>query len=694
MLFMNTIIKQIRHKYRNLKNVFPNVLSKFHIPTYKSIKTKIIISSIFLAVFPIFIMRVFVYPTEKKALQDALIQNLEGVGHKQAELIVRWIEERKADAKIVAENPNVPGVIYKSEGSENFYRLLHHLNTLREAYGYKEIFICDRFGDLKITTSTGKVITNVAGFEFFQKAVNGITFVSTIAPSVIPLENEYGKLELGLPTLYITTPVVYEHKIIGIVCLRVDVMEISKLMRSVRLGETGETYLINKEGFMLSESKYLKDLKESGLVHQRTTLELRVVNPKTGKLTRSAEECVKERKGHDGEGYLDYRGVLVLGFWQWIPELDWGIIAEIDVNEGYGPVNKLHTIVTPIIILVTLAVISFAFFFGKKISDPILYLTEVTKSISEGDYSKRVKITSNDEIGELSNSFNKMASFLEEKTQILKEYTANLERTVEERTKDLVRMNQELEKQSRNLAKAYKELLTLDQMKDKMIRDVSHELKSPVAQVQMAIDLWSTEVKKTHIDRSKEEKFSKIINNSLQRLRKTIGSILDLSVLEAGRLVFRKEPIQMGELVLQTTAGMRLLAEKKGLALINHVNQRLPMVIGDKDEIQRVVTNLIDNAIKYTEKGEIHVFLEQKDAFIEFAVKDTGVGIGLPKEQFGKLFERFFQERPREDGAGVGLAICKNIIDVHKGNLWAESEGRGKGSTFKFTLPIAQQGIS
>ena len=75
------------------------------------------------------------------------------------------------------------------------------------------------------------------------------------------------------------------------------------------------------------------------------------------------------------------------------------------------------------------------------------------------------------------------------------------------------------------------------------------------------------------------------------------------------------------------------------------MNQGLPAVIGDKEEIQRVITNLIDNAIKYTEKGEIHVFLEQKDACIEFAVKDTGVGIGLPKEQFGKLFERFFQER-------------------------------------------------
>ncbi|MBI5307515.1 MAG: HAMP domain-containing protein [Planctomycetes bacterium] len=685
---MNDRIKQLL-SYLYLKGVFSKISSQFRRISPLSIRTKIIILSILLSLFPMVVMRLVIYPTETKALQDALIQNLEGVGHKQVEFIVRWINERKADAKIVAENPNVPGVIYKSEGSENFYRLLLHLNTIRDAYGYKEIFICDRFGDLKITTSTGKVIANLAGFEFFQKALNGLTFVSNIAPSVIPLENEYGKLELGLPTLYITTPVVYEHKVIGVVCLRLDVMEISRHMRNIRLGETGETYLINGDGYMISESKYLKQIKDMGLVRQRTTLELKVVNPKTKRLTRSAEECIKGKKGHDGEGYTDYRNTEVLGFWQWIPELDWGVIAEIDMHEGYGPVKKLHVIVVSIMSVMTISVVASAFFFGKKISDPILYLTEVTKSISEGDYSKQVKITSRDEIGELSNSFNKMAGTLKENTQKLKEYTTNLEKTVEERTKDLIRINQELEKQGESLGMAYKELLTLDQMKDKMIRDVSHELKSPVAQVQMAIDIWSAEVKKGSIDRAKEEKFSKIINYSLQRLRKTIGSILELSVLESGRLVFKKEKLRMDELVSQTVAGMRLLAEKKGLTMTCHIPDGLPEIIGDKDEILRVITNLIDNAIKYTEQGEVHVSLGQKELLMEFAVRDTGNGIGLPKEQFGKLFERFFQERPRADGAGVGLAICKNIIEAHKGNLWAESEGPGKGATFRFTLPIA-----
>ncbi|MEK7290129.1 MAG: cache domain-containing protein, partial [Planctomycetota bacterium] len=487
---MNDRIKQLL-SYLYLKGVFSRISPPFRRISPLSIRTKIIILSILLSLFPMVVMRLVIYPTETKALQDALIQNLEGVGHKQAEFIVRWINERKADAKIVAENPNVPGVIYKSEGSENFYRLLLHLNTIRDAYGYKEIFICDRFGDLKITTSTGKIIANLAGFDFFQKALNGLTFVSNIAPSVVDLENEYGKLELGLPTLYITTPVIYEHKIIGVVCMRLDVMEISRHMRNIRLGETGETYLINSEGYMISESKYLKQIKDMGLVHQRTTLELKVVNPKTKKLTRSAEACIKGKKGHDGAGYTDYRNTEVLGFWQWIPELDWGIIAEIDMHEGYGPVKKLHLIVVSIMSVMTISVVASAFFIGKKISDPILYLTEVTKSISEGDYSKQVKITSRDEIGELSNSFNKMAGTLKENTQKLKEYTTNLEKTVDERTKDLIRINKELERQGESLGMAYKELLTLDQMKDKMIRDVSHELKSPVAQVQMAIDIWS-----------------------------------------------------------------------------------------------------------------------------------------------------------------------------------------------------------
>ena len=108
----------------------------------------------------------------------------------------------------------------------------------------------------------------------------------------------------------------------------------------------------------------------------------------------------------------------------------------------------------------------------------------------------------------------------------------------------------------------------------------------------------------------------------------------------------------------------------------------------DKTQIVRVVSNLIDNAIKYTESGEITVSAVRNNDDIEVAVKDTGIGIDLPKNNQDQVFDRFYQEKTSSHGIGVGLSICENIIKAHHGKIWVESKGKGKGSTFKFTLPV------
>jgi signal transduction histidine kinase len=111
-------------------------------------------------------------------------------------------------------------------------------------------------------------------------------------------------------------------------------------------------------------------------------------------------------------------------------------------------------------------------------------------------------------------------------------------------------------------------------------------------------------------------------------------------------------------------------------------------VSGDKAEVTRVVSNLIDNAIKYSESGEIVVSALRRPRDIEISVKDQGIGLITPKGSFDKLFSRFYQERASADGSGVGLAICKKIVNAHGGKIWVESEGKGKGTTFRFTLPV------
>ncbi|MGR3174874.1 MAG: ATP-binding protein [Candidatus Scalindua sp.] len=795
-----------------MKNMYPVIIEKgkilFRAFEIKSIKKKTILLFLVLALIPLLVMRLVVYPKAQKALQESLIQNLQSVGHKQAELIKGWTEERKGDVRVFAENPFTLLATRITMDDKRFWRISRYTHYIKYEYGYKDILICDAEGIVHVSTTKGREGTNISEHEYFKKAMSGETFVSQIMHSTIPIENEFGKLEIGLPTMVVAAPITDQNRIMGVACFRVDVGKISEFLRSIKLGTSGETYLIDKQGYMLTESRFVPYLKKAGLVKRGTTLELKLINPETGKLTKSVSECLKGYEGYDGDGYLDYRGVMVIGYWQWIVELDWGIIAEIDYEEGYQAVIKLHRSVTTIMVIVAIGIIVFAFIMGQRMTAPILYLTDATRRMAAGDLTQNVKINSKDEIGELANSFNMMARTIEKRNEELqssnifmesmfdaimdpmtvldkegnilqvnkvamdtygenivgekcycvykgresicdncptmksietllpataehyvkrdnkyvfiasypilnkegklesiikivrditeqkklenelKDYTANLEKTVEERTRDLKSTNEELKQRSVEIERANVELRSLDKLKDSMIRDVTHELKSPVAQVQMAIDLWTGEVNKEKTDKEKVKRLNKIISDNIQRLKQNIQSILDLSVLESGRVAYQKENLNLEELINQITAGLKLLAEKKNLSLTTRVPDKLPEILGDRTEITRVISNLIDNAIKYSESGEIVVSALRRPRKIEISVKDQGIGISTPKGNYDKLFSRFFQERASSEGSGVGLAICKKIVNAHGGKIWIESAGKGKGATFKFTLPL------
>ena len=793
-----------------MKNMLPAIIENgkalFRAFEIKSIKKKTILLFLILALIPLLVMRLVIYPKAQNALQESLIQNLQSVGHKQAELIKGWTEERKGDVRVFAENPFTLLATRITMEDKRFWRVSRYTHYIRYEYGYKDILISDAEGIVHVSTTKGREGTDISEHEYFKKSMSGETFVSQIMHSKIPIENEFGKLELGLPTMVVSAPITDQNRIMGVACFRVDVSEISEFLRSIKLGTSGETYLIDKQGYMITESRFVPYLKKTGLVKRGTTLELKLINPETGKLTKSVSECLKGYEGYDGEGYLDYRGVKVIGFWQWIAELDWGIVAEIDYKEGYKEVIKLHRNVTTIMIIVTTGIIVFAFIMGQRMTAPILYLTDATRRMSSGDLTQNVNINSKDELGELANSFNMMARTIEKRNEELQssnifmesmfdaimdpmtvldkegnilqvnkvamdtygenivgekcycvykgresicdncptmqsietllpanaehyvkrdnkyvfiasypilnkegklesiikivrditeqkklekelqDYTANLEKTVEERTRDLKLTNEEVKQRNIEIEKANEELRSLDKMKDSMIRDVTHELKSPVAQVQMAIGLWTGEANKEKMDKEKGKRLNTIIDDNIQRLKKTIQSILDLSVLESGRVAYQKENLDLEELINQVTAGLKLLAEKKNLSLTTRIPDKLPEVLGDRQEITRLISNLIDNAIKYSESGEIVVSALRRPKQIEISVKDQGIGLSTPKGSYDKVFDRFFQERPSSDGSGVGLAICKKIVEAHGGKIWVESEGKGKGTTFKFTL--------
>jgi PAS domain S-box-containing protein len=256
--------------------------------------------------------------------------------------------------------------------------------------------------------------------------------------------------------------------------------------------------------------------------------------------------------------------------------------------------------------------------------------------------------------------------------QQLKEINEQLDQRVEERTAELSAANARLKE--------------LDQMKSKFVADVSHELKTPLTNINMYIYL---------IERESPDKvpgYIAILKEQVARLRGLVENVLDLSRLDFAEPTLIFDPVDLNTVIQQTISAHVPRAESKGLTLDFQAAPELPQVRGVHDQLLQVTHNLIANAINYTDQGSITVRtgfdVDHKRAYL--MVKDTGIGI--PEDELPRLFERFYRGsevvRQHIPGTGLGLNIVKEIVDLHGGTIYIESE-QGNGSTFTVTLPVA-----
>ncbi|MCF6159423.1 MAG: PAS domain S-box protein [wastewater metagenome] len=406
---------------------------------FKSIRNRLILIFLLCSFLPLLLLRFMAFPKAQKDLEEALIRNLEGVQQKQAEILKTWFEERRHDAKVVSKNISafIGNNISTNDKENAFQKLYDYMEMLKKEYVYERIDITSQDGTILASTEKERVGSAVIRHDYCREALNGNIFVSRIQQ---PAETGNGdKGNAGIPIMFISAPLMNTDATVGgAVILRISTAPLSEIMKTAKLGRSGETFLMNREGYMLTESRFAGDLKEAGLIRERTALELRVVNPRTGKLTKGAQKCLNFEDGYDTEGYIDYDGKRVLGAWCWIPEYDCGLLAQIDIYEGYGAAYGLKKFVLSTLLILALPLILIAFYFSKRISAPILNITEVTKRITGGDLAQRVKASrKKDEISELAQAFNIMAESLEEKTIKLRNYTTDLENTVRERTLEL-----------------------------------------------------------------------------------------------------------------------------------------------------------------------------------------------------------------------------------------------------------------
>ena len=229
-------------------------------------------------------------------------------------------------------------------------------------------------------------------------------------------------------------------------------------------------------------------------------------------------------------------------------------------------------------------------------------------------------------------------------------------------------------KQQKELEAARIKAEESDRLKSAFLANMSHEIRTPLN----AIDAECT---------NEKEQYAEIIERNSEILLNLFNDILDLSSLEADSLSFNIRPIKLIDICLQLEQQFCYKVKNGTKLILDDVDTEL-YVSGDWNRIIQIISNLLSNAAKFTPKGEIHFGYREKEDFVEFYVKDSGIGI--PAERVATIFQRFGKINDFVQGTGLGLTLCRMLVEKMGGRIWLRSQ-EGKGSRFYFTLPLIRQ---
>ncbi len=275
-------------------------------------------------------------------------------------------------------------------------------------------------------------------------------------------------------------------------------------------------------------------------------------------------------------------------------------------------------------------------------------IIDTAEKFKKGDYSARIKDEDKGDFVLLGDTFNEMATQIE----------GNI-----------------------------KSIQSIEQLRRDLIANVSHDLRTPLSIMQGYVETLL--MKNDTLAPEKRMHYLNIVLNSAKNLSNLVSQLFEYSKLEARQIEPQKEPVCLADLAQDVAAKYQILAEDKEISMFANIDKDLPLVNADIALIERVMQNLMDNALKFTsEKGTIKICVLQKQKTIEVSISDNGNGIS--EKELPHIFERYHQAKKsaeKSNGAGLGLAIAKKIMEIHDADLTVKSE-QGRGTEFRFSLPI------
>ncbi len=360
-------------------------------------------------------------------------------------------------------------------------------------------------------------------------------------------------------------------------------------------------------------------------------------------LVKSESKWIRENQAYDKKWYEQEKGKASVGIMKELEMLEvysWQDLSDrmkMLAEAGASARNVIIFMAIAAIFLVTIT----SFFITRSIADPLTLLMDKTREVSEGVFECDLNISSPPEIFELTKAFNSMCS----------------------------------------------KLKAVDKIKSDFFSAMSHELRTPLTSIKEGTSLLLEGVGGAITD--KQKRLLTILSEESNRLISLVSSLLDLSKMEAGMMVYTLEQASLVPLIDQAITEISPLVEAKKINVETKISEELPIIKLDSERILQALRNLIGNAVKFTpDGGRVRVSARPMDGGVEVSVADTGPGI--PLEKLTTIFDKFQQViipgSYRPEGTGLGLALVKHIIKSHGGKVWAESQP-GQGSTFIFVLP-------